>query len=240
MDKILNFRPLAEGLYTKQNKKIKEGMVFRSGAPDRATEDDIKELHEHHINHIYDLRRDIERGKLNPNIYIDVISYEMSHEPSKPSSKPFVETVLEQGADHHMQFIYESYLPFSKLVKSAMHDIIHEKEPFLIHCAAGKDRTGAVAAIMMLVLGFSEEDIINEYVKIDPKVIEYAIGVMRGQGHSEENIQALMPMHTVKRAYMEKFIEGVKTKYSSYNDYLTNEIGLTEESMASFRKHLLT
>ena len=65
-------------------------------------------------------KRVVEIGLKKGSIKIwaeDVISYEMSHEPSKPSSKPFVETVLEQGADHHMQFIYESYLPFSKLVK---------------------------------------------------------------------------------------------------------------------------
>jgi len=239
MERILNFRPLAEGLFTKDNKKIKEGMIFRSGAPDRATDDDINELHKHKINHIYDLRRDIERTKLNPKVDIEVISYERTHEPHKTSTKSFVDTVLEQGAENHMFAIYESYLPYASLVKSAINDIIHEEKPFLVHCAAGKDRTGAVGAVMMMILGFSDEDIIKEYAKIDPKVIDYAIDVMKSQGHSDETIQALMPMHTVKEDYMRAFLKGIYDQYDTIDEYLEDYIGLTEEQIKIFKEKFM-
>jgi hypothetical protein len=42
--------------------------------------------------------------------------------------------------------------------------------PVLFHCAAGKDRTGVVAALVLSVLGVSEDDIVDDYMLSDAAV----------------------------------------------------------------------
>src|SRR4029079_11322798 len=37
------------------------------------------------------------------------------------------------------------------------------ERPLLFHCAAGKDRTGVIAAVLLGVLGVAEADIVEDY-----------------------------------------------------------------------------
>jgi protein-tyrosine phosphatase len=239
MEYILNFRPLAEGLYTKDQKKIKRGMIFRSGAPDRASLNDIQDLHSLGITKIYDLRRDIERTKLNPNIDITCMSYEREQEAAKPFSKTLLEGIAKHGAEDFMHALYQDYLPFSPLVKSVMKDILREEHPFLIHCAAGKDRTGAISAIIMMILGFDEKAIEEEYIQIDEKIVDYAVESLKGQGYTEEQIEQLMPIHTVKDMYMKYFMKGIYQRYDSIEHYLGDVFDLSEENIKDFRSKFL-
>ena len=239
MEKILNFRPLAEGLLTRDQKKIKTNMIFRSGAPDRASLEDIKHLHVLGIKHIYDLRRDVERTTLNPDLDIECLAYEKEHKASKPFSKSFLEGVAETGADQFMNTLYEEYLPFSSLAQAVIKDILIEERPFLIHCQAGKDRTGMIGAIIMMILGFDEQSIKDEFIKIDQRMIDYAVEALGKQGYTKEQIENLMPIHTVRDSYMEHFFKGIHQKYDSIEQYLNGQFGIDDMHIESFKQRFL-
>lgn len=48
-----------------------------------------------------------------------------------------------------------------------------ESYPIYFHCTWGRDRTGVVAAVLLLTLGVSREDVMAEYMLSQPKVGAY-------------------------------------------------------------------
>src|SRR3546814_9409940 len=45
--------------------------------------------------------------------------------------------------------------------------IIAGEMPMLVHCTAGKDRTGVTIAVLLLALGVSREDVVRDYLRSD-------------------------------------------------------------------------
>jgi len=58
--------------------------------------------------------------------------------------------------------------------------------PVLVHCAAGKDRTGLVTAMLLRLLGVDDEEIVADYLRTElnmPRVIERLRGWARYRDH---------------------------------------------------------
>ena len=67
---------------------------------------------------------------------------------------------------------YQSYLAHrpETVVAAVRHVLDPASHPVLFHCAAGKDRTGVVAALVLAVLGVHDEQIVADYVLSDAAV----------------------------------------------------------------------
>jgi hypothetical protein len=91
--------------------------------------------------------------------------------------------------------------------------------PFLIHCTAGKDRTGVLVAMIMDVVGASPEDIAHEYGLSD-LAIDRLIAYLRSNGRelqgSEAEIRARLATPPEKMA---GFVELLHAKHGSSENY---------------------
>lgn len=145
-----NLRDLG-GLRTVEERRIRTGRVFRSDYPLFAEKD--AEVARHlGLRTVVDLRRGTEAALECP----DWSSHGIAHE----------RWPLTAGRESSWHAGYSSYLihrPESVVgaVRAVMQPTRHA---VLFHCAAGKDRTGAVAALLLSVLGVSPDDIVADYV----------------------------------------------------------------------------
>lgn len=239
MDHIKNFRELAYQVKNSEGKTIKKQMIFRSGEPTFASDSDISKLKSLRIKNIYDLRSLKERESHLKNPSFTIKGFDVAD--SKASSKmdnAYLESISENPYVH-VDKVYQDILPFSPMVKALIKDMIHDREPFLFHCAAGKDRTGVVGAIIMSILGFSEDEMVLEYIKLDERVTYDAEEAFRKQGLAEEVIQKLKPLNTVDANFIKSFIHVIKEKYQTLENYLINFIELTPEDIKSFKEYYL-
>jgi protein tyrosine/serine phosphatase len=167
---VENFRDF--GGYDGARGPILRGRLFRSAHQGRASEGDVARLDGLNLAVVVDLRRPDERRR------------DPCRRPPAFGAR-VIETALEGGAealyvkflretdlttDNAHAFMMEEYarLPFEPAhleVFGRYFQALAEAEgPVLIHCAAGKDRTGLLAALTHHLLGVSADDLMADYL----------------------------------------------------------------------------
>lgn len=109
--------------------------------------------------------------------------------------------------------------------------------PFLIHCTAGKDRTGVLVAMIMDVVGASPEDIAHEYGLSDlaiDRLIAYLRSNNRELQGTDAEIRARMATPPEKIA---GFMELLHAKYGSSEDFFRS-MGVSEATFDGVRSIL--
>ena len=136
---------------------------------------------------------------------------------------------------------YLGYLEFGPSSWLQMFEIFAEANslPVLLHCTAGKDRTGVSTAFLLSVLGVSRDWIEADYLLTNldthrqANFIESTIGFPEGGGREDMVAAAGVPEEAMK-----DFLDGVETKWGSAVGYL-QEIGVTQEQMDTIRDNFL-
>ncbi|BCJ54593.1 hypothetical protein Asp14428_60680 [Actinoplanes sp. NBRC 14428] len=107
--------------------------------------------------------------------------------------------------------------------------------PAVVHCMAGKDRTGVVCALTLSLLGVSDRDIADDYALTEvamASLTEFLLrtkpGLVEGKYHMFECPQDAMLM----------FLGDLRERYGSVEKYV-REIGVSGEQVAAMRDHLL-
>ena len=112
------------------------------------------------------------------------------------------------------------------------------REPALFHCAAGKDRTGLLAAVLLAALGVREEEIIEDYAATRSS-LERILDRLR-QSSSCDYAFAELPPETLhaEPQTMERLLGRVTRGYGSMRAYLLGS-GITAAELAALEAALL-
>jgi protein-tyrosine phosphatase len=156
--KLANFRDVA-GLPAGDGRHIRNGRLFRSDSLQELDDADVVTLVDRlGIRFIIDLRTADEavqqgRGPLraHPIGYLNVPLVDVDAPAGPPG-----QVVLTQYLQH---LEHDPNLPLA--VEMVAHTV---RFPTVVHCAAGKDRTGVVLALVELLLGVPEEHVIADYM----------------------------------------------------------------------------
>jgi protein-tyrosine phosphatase len=109
--------------------------------------------------------------------------------------------------------------------------------PFLVHCTAGKDRTGVLVGMIMDVVGVSPDDIAHEYGLSDQS-IGRLLAYLRRSGRelqgTEEEIRARLATPPEKMA---GFIEMLHAKHGSSAAFFQSQ-GVSEATIEAVRRNL--
>ena len=233
-----NFRDIG-GYLNQDGKKVKRGLYFRAGRQDRMTNKDLAQLSDLNISTQIDLRKKEEvldqgRGPLEDMgakyINISVIP--------EGGSEKLNKLVGDTGISGKR---YLGYLKFGPTSWLRLFGILAEEEnlPVLLHCTAGKDRTGVSTAFLLSVLGVSRDIIEADYLLTNLDTERQADFIESTVGYPEGyNREKLISIAGVPKDAMKDFLDGVESKWGSVVEYL-EKIGVTKEQMDRVRLNFL-
>ena len=240
--KIENFRDLG-GLTTQDGRKIKKNKLIRSGRLSDITKSCVIILqNEYNLKQVIDLRTN-EELKRHPNVKIEGVDFInlniLENVPVHEDISDKPDQLSYDKALVHLHGFYEKILMasdmFSKFIKTLATD---NGGSALFHCHHGKDRTGLGAVILLKALGVNDREIEIDYLKTieERKLVnEQHIIEMREKGYTEEQLAGLEVLITVRPEYLEFIIKTIEQNFGSFDNYLKNELMVTEEEIESLK-----
>ena len=240
---IHNFRDMG-GLTTQDGRKVKHGLLFRSGHLANATAEDLKTLHHLQIKTIFDYRDEIEivhapTPQLEQIKLINVPAIK-ENSPIKIGSLQtlFFERSKEQLIEDFSEF-YTSMSFQNPSFQQLMKVIAETDGALLHHCTAGKDRTGVGAALIYLLLGVDEAQITKEFLLTNElnkqHIPTWAKAFIEEQGNDER----FYLLHGVYGQLIEAVFKGIQQKYGTYNAYFFHEYGFDAKQIEAIRTKYL-
>lgn len=250
---IYNFRDFG-GYAGAGGKPVKTGCLFRSAHLNRLSDKDLTAIGGLDIGLIVDLRHAPERKRQPSRLYDPAPQiFEYQDGPKTEGHAPheaFIEKDLNTAADSH-RYMMNSYAArphdkgFQKIFAQTLQHLIADKgdgrEGVLVHCAAGKDRTGTLVALIQALLGVSRDDILADYmltmqaVNIDPILKPAAANYTKIHGR-EINPEALRPMFGVAPEFIDIALE----KMGPATDYAAETLSFTGDDIDVLRQKYLT
>ena len=163
-ERIVNFRDLG-GCTTAEGRRVRSGTIFRSATLSFASPNDLLALRFLGIRSVLDLRTTAELER-NGSADVDRIGADLHHLPIL--TEVWDSAAFDLGIDA-VQFLsarYDELLENNGVaIAKAVLAIVDTNGPVLLHCTAGKDRTGVLAALMLACAGVPDAVIADEYAR---------------------------------------------------------------------------
>ncbi|MCA1711177.1 MAG: tyrosine-protein phosphatase [Actinobacteria bacterium] len=161
LDGAVNVRDLG-GLPTQDGRATRPGVVLRSDNLQALSERDVQQLRELGVGTVVDLRTPVEVTQEGPGPLVDVVRHvNLDLIPSWGAERAVPHEKREQGDLSHFYLTYLDDAPDA--VVQALREIVAAKGATVVHCAAGKDRTGVVCALALVVAGVLREEVVADY-----------------------------------------------------------------------------
>jgi protein-tyrosine phosphatase len=114
-----------------------------------------------------------------------------------------------------------------------------ESRPLVFHCNTGKDRAGTCAALILLVLGVSEETVIHDYLLSNIYLEPWLRTLNKEIRSARIKLDQLAPILTAYRSYISALIEYLCKTYVSASNYLKQMAGISEKTLHKLKEDLL-
>ena len=112
--------------------------------------------------------------------------------------------------------------------------------PMLFHCAAGKDRTGWFAALLLAALGADRETIVADYLRTNELNADTNAYILGRAAARMPDSSVLAPLLDARREYLEAAFDEVDSGWGSFDAYLRDGLDLDEATLAALRSlHLV-
>jgi protein-tyrosine phosphatase len=236
-----NFRDL--GGYRAGRARVRSGRVFRSDSLSRLTESDVRHVvDELGVLTVVDLRagHEVETYGHGPLGDEGVIVH---HLPIADETRPERIERPVDAPDPSTMTLDQIYLimldRYSERFVAVLRVLADEaNHPIVFHCAAGKDRTGLVAALLLSLLGVDDEAVATDYA-ISAEHIDELIDRHRAQAEAEGGtVEVSDALLAADAEVMMNVLQEMHRRYGSAEQYLQT-YGLESEAVAALRDSLL-
>jgi protein-tyrosine phosphatase len=225
---ILNFRD-AGGLTNSRGGKMRKGLIYRSANPDKISKEDLERLKLLGIKMIVDLRgpSEFSAGRAEtPGIKRISLPLDFESATRKKLIPLITRHFNPEEINKVISDLYVELVEASKQVLPEVAGLILNagNTPILIHCQAGKDRTGVLSALLQMIAGAGRDEIIKDYLASNDYLIPHFKQKLRirkiftlGFFPSDAVI------HTVKQKHedIQIVFDMVENHYGGINGYLS-------------------
>lgn len=234
---LYNFRDIG-GLEAMDGTQTRRGIVYRSDSFGNVTEKDAKILlTDLGIQRIIDLRADREVEAETPTLmHVNGVNVRRRPIDNGPG------TAIESApAGERLAFRYLEYLDYAaSSVVGVIRDLAEpQQEVTIIHCRAGKDRTGVAIATVLSLVGVGTDDIARDYAlttigmpKIMARLRESAVYLANVNRLPDE-------MYSSDAVTMHQFLDVVAERHGSFEEWALAQ-GVTADELESLKRNLTT
>ena len=249
-DGIHNFRDFG-GYATTSGRRLKDRKLYRSANHHRASQADLERLRELGLTVIVDLRQPGERER-EPSRRWDGFACQVVDNDLCESHPDFVAQVRTSDLSPawfyaHSTDFYER-APYEArhvdLFRRYFHALAASDGALLVHCAAGKDRTGLICALTHQVAGVHRDDIVQDYLLTNDEArmaakIDFLgpfFDRLVGRRPSEEALRVAVGVHA---DYLQRAFAVIEARDGSLDGYLERTLGLDGPLRERLRERLL-
>ena len=236
----VNFRDLG-GYATTDYRRTAMGRIYRAGDISRLTDADMETMKRRRIYTAIDFRGE-EEAAAAPDRLLPGADYLLLPAGSGNSADlaafigdDTIGVTVMRAYYADVSAFRERYRPFFRKLL-----LLPDTSAVVFHCAAGKDRTGIAAALLLYVLDVPMETIISDYVltnyyrrEHNEKMIEWMVNQ---QGIDRHMAAELMDANPI---YLESMFNALKKQYGSVDSFLYRELGINEAVKLRLREKFL-
>ncbi len=232
-----NFRDLG-GYETIEGRKFRRGAVYRSDALHRLTDADLELAFGLGLRTVIDLRSAAEIDKHGRFPHAAVAFHHLPFfEEDAPPLKPLEPHDPEPppGVDY---FAIATSARGS--IAAAFRVIAEADYAVVFHCAAGKDRTGILAALVLASLGVPDESIAADY-HLSERALEPSVAWAEANSPEMAAELTALPPWALRapKPVMQAFLDLLRDRHGSIDDYLA-DAGVAPPVLDALRGRVLT
>lgn len=263
MDELANLRDVG-GVPTTDGGAIASGRLLRSDNLQTLTDADVDALLALGVTDVVDLRSDYERDAEGPG---PLTRTEVVHHPhsffqewragagedkdgdgvdvaeERPETVPdealpWVGLEPSVSLENEVAGVYLSYVvdrPDSVL--AGLRHIADAEGATLVHCAAGKDRTGTLVALALTLAGADRDAVVADYAASSERVQEVVDRLLASDTYAENLRDRPLSSHLSRPETMRAFLDHVDEAYGGVEPLLAR-FGWTAEDTARLRTKL--
>lgn len=238
---LVNMRDLG-GYATSDGRKVKTGKLYRAGELVALSPEEVSLLQQAGIQQVIDFRTVGERAQ-SPNDalpqvtekHLDILGGDVNpNQLEQWFSDLSVEKVRQSMGDIYRQFVT------SPVARAAYRQFLLDIQQgvSLFHCAAGKDRTGFAAAVVLKLLGVSEQEVLADYLATNASRVvanQRIADTYRAKGLNEDQLAALAIAYSVEADFLQASFEAMDDIYGGFEGFIREGLGLSTEEIGMFQ-----
>ena len=252
LEGVENFRDYGD-YRTASGRRLRKGRLYRSASHGRATDADLEAIEALGLAVIVDLRRPGERerdpARRPPAFAGQVIVNDEGENDAEDPWWTFVKSSdLSPQAFHGYLINYYREAPHKPrhvdLFSRYFRAVAEADGPVLIHCAAGKDRTGVLAALTHHLAGVHQDDILEDYLLTNnperiaarAPMVAQVIKETTGRTATDAAIRAAIG---VEAEYLAEAFAAIEAAHGSVEAYLRGPLGVDDALIEALEARLL-
>lgn len=232
-----------------EDPKLKRGILYRSGELSALTVEDIDLIRCLGIKTIVDLRTPKER-RSKPDLIGATQGVENIHLPIYPSKDDpgavanFL-TITKRSIDwdssittFYNRVAFEHHRDIGTIITLIA---TAEKLPLLIHCTAGKDRTGILSALIQLAAGVPRADVLHDYAITNDRLRQFKIDMLRKYRWLKlfrVKFEQMDPLFGVQEKYLNTLIEKIISEFGTLDAYFVQKCGVDSKTVQAFHRSI--
>ena len=227
---------------------IRRGRLFRSEALLHLTEEEKSTVAGLGLRTVCDLRSPLERDAHACMDWLYPLprrmSFDLTAQLGAGTAAALDRMRAEPGPAAALQIMVSTYeyLPRAgaTVLRALFATLAAGETPVMIHCSAGKDRTGFVSAMLLAALGVPREGIYEDYLRVE---------LNGASAHAARTAQmmslflrrpldpeSLTVLSSVRSAYLDTAFAALERQWGSTNNYLSEAAGLDVDGCRKLRE----
>jgi protein-tyrosine phosphatase len=231
-----NFRDLG-GYATSDGRTVRWRQIFRSNHLGHLTDDDAAVLRSLGVRSAFDFRGSVERAEALCGIP-DITVHSLPVEPTVVAAlRAIAASGTTLSADHAVEVMRDSYRSYvqqnTPRFRALFAHLLEDRAPLVIHCTAGKDRTGFACALILHTLGVPDPVISEDYLLTNRF---YRRDASSGSDLPDDVKQVL---GSVQASFLGAAFEAIDAHYGDLENYLRDGLGLGAAERAKLEARYL-
>jgi protein-tyrosine phosphatase len=241
-----NFRDLG-GYHTIEGKTVRWGVLYRSDGLHKLTDGDLKRLSALSLNRIVDFRAEHEKEQEPDRLpaelmdrRVEIPILDSSTKIWRDSREEFIKNLKNVDPTTYMiQTNVEFATRFTPEMSRFLRVVLSANgQPVLFHCAAGKDRTGFAAAILLRILGVPQDVVMEDYLLSN----QYFLGGFRWNlalvqlTKGKRFLSAVKAFMEVRATYLRAAFEAIYDEHGSFEDYVRNGLRFAKNDVDHLKR----